>query len=256
MKTSADIYFNPATAVLIVFALGLAFLSGCATSKQSVGVPPTPAPEAKLPAAGSPERLAEYEELKGEKKSCTASWYGREFHGKPTASGETYNMFALTCAHRDYPLGTKLKVSNPSNGSEVDCIVNDRGPFVEGRDLDLSYAAAKRIGLIGPGVAPVDIEPVGRYTRYVREVKYGRLEGSTVTIQVGSFKDESNARRLKQGLEFHYGNVYIMKIAIGKVNYHRVRIGKFKNSDEALKLADTLAKEGYSVMITKFEQQI
>jgi len=165
-------------------------------------------------------------------------------------------MFALTCAHKDYPLGTKLKVSNPSNGSQVDCIVNDRGPFIEGRDLDMSYAAAKRIGLIGPGVAPVDIEPVGRYTRYVKQVKYGRIEGSTLTIQIGSFRDESNARRLKQGLELHYQDVYIMRVNIGKENYHRVRIGKFKNSGEALKLADTLAKEGYSVMITKYEQQI
>jgi rare lipoprotein A len=165
-------------------------------------------------------------------------------------------MFALTCAHRDYPLGTKVKVTNPSNKSEVDCIVNDRGPFVNGRDIDLSYAAAKRIGLIGPGVARVDIEPVGRYTRYVKEVRYGRFEGSVVTIQIGSFREEFNARRLKEGLELHYQDVYIMRAGIGKETYHRVRIGKFKDSEEALKLAETLAREGYGVLITKYEQQL
>ncbi|HTZ17904.1 MAG TPA: septal ring lytic transglycosylase RlpA family protein [Dissulfurispiraceae bacterium] len=256
MRTSAGIFFKPAPVFLVVLALGVALLSACATSRQTVGVSSAPPPETRQPAVSPADRLSEYEEIKGDKISCVASWYGREFHGRPTASGETFNMFALTCAHKDYPLGTKLKVSNPSNGSQVDCIVNDRGPFIEGRDLDMSYAAAKRIGLIGPGVAPVDIEPVGRYTRYVKQVKYGRIEGSTLTIQIGSFRDESNARRLKQGLELHYQDVYIMRVNIGKENYHRVRIGKFKNSGEALKLADTLAKEGYSVMITKYEQQI
>jgi len=125
------------------------FLAACATSKS---VAPSTA-QVLVPAV--PEevrpgehRISEFEEFKGEKKSCYASWYGREFHGKQTASGENFNMFALTCAHRDYPLGTKLRVSNPANGKEVECIVNDRGPLVTGRDIDLSYAAAKKIGLI------------------------------------------------------------------------------------------------------------
>jgi rare lipoprotein A len=197
-------------------------------------------------------RISEFEEFKGEKKSCYASWYGREFHGKQTASGENFNMFALTCAHRDYPLGTKLRVSNPANGKDVECIINDRGPLVTGRDIDLSYAAAKKIGLIGPGVAKVDVEPLGRYTRYVKEVKYGQLEGSMVTIQIGSFRDESNARRLKKGLDLHYKDVYIMQSHIGQDKYYRVRIGKFKNSGDAVQLAKTLAQEGYNVQVTRY----
>ncbi len=127
---------------------------------------------------------------------------------------------------------------------------------MSGRDIDLSYAAAKKIGLIGPGVAPVDIEPLGRYTRYVKEVRYARFQGSIVTIQIGSFREEANARRLKQGLELHYRDVYIMQANVGKDNYHRVRIGKFREGKDAQKLADTLAREGYSVLITKYEQQI
>jgi rare lipoprotein A len=261
MKTSADIYYKQIQKacsghgglVLTACSLSLIFLAACATSKSVA--PPTAqvlvpaAPEEVRPGE---HRISEFEEFKGEKKSCYASWYGREFHGKQTASGENFNMFALTCAHRDYPLGTKLRVSNPANGKEVDCIVNDRGPLVTGRDIDLSYAAAKKIGLIGPGVAKVDVEPLGRYTRYVKEVKYGQLEGSMVTIQIGSFRDESNARRLKKGLDLHYKDVYIMQSHIGQDKYYRVRIGKFKNSGDAVQLAKTLAQEGYNVQVTRY----
>ncbi|MGO9379691.1 MAG: septal ring lytic transglycosylase RlpA family protein [Dissulfurispiraceae bacterium] len=201
------------------------------------------------------QRSSEFETFKGEKKSCYASWYGREFHGKPTASGENFNMFALTCAHRDYPLGTKVRVTNPANSKEVECIVNDRGPFVNGRDIDLSYAAAKRIELIGPGVAKVDIEPLGRYVRYVKEVKYADLKGSIMTIQIGSFIDESNAIRLKNGLDLHYKDVYIMHANIGNDKYYRVRIGELKDRTDAVQLAEKLAQEGYSVLVTRYSSQ-
>ncbi len=261
MKISADIYSNPIRkarsghggGLLFACSLSLVFLAACAASKS---VAP---PMAQVPVPAAPEevrpgehRILEFEESKGEKKSCYASWYGREFHGKQTASGENFNMFALTCAHRDYPLGTKVRVSNPANGKEVECIVNDRGPLVPGRDIDLSYAAAKNIGLIGPGVAKVDVEPLGRYTRYVREVKYGQLNGSMVTIQIGSFRDESNARRLKKGLDLHYKDVYIMQSHIGQDNYYRVRIGKFKDSGDTVQLATTLSQEGYNVLVTRY----
>ena len=263
MKTSADIYCKGFNGIILIpGVLSLVFLSGCATTKQvapsvsEVTASPEQKSEVRTSEATRAGTLSEYEEVKGEKKSCMASWYGREFHGKPTASGENFNMFALTCAHRDYPLGTKIKITNSSNNKEIECIVNDRGPFVEGRDVDLSYAAAKRIGLIGPGVARVDIEPLGRYTRYVKDVRYGRLDGAMVTIQVGSFRDEANARRLKKGLEIHYKDIYIMHADVGRERYHRVRLGKFKDSSDALKVANTLAQEGYSVLITKYEQQI
>jgi rare lipoprotein A len=191
---------------VLICLLALGMLSACATDRRV-------APSAQYPAYKPTDAGREkenqtvpepgFEEVRGEKKNCIASWYGRDFHGRPTASGETFDMFALTCAHKEYPLGTKVKVTNRSNGREVDCIINDRGPFVEGRDIDLSYAAANRIGLIGPGVAPVEVEPLGRYTRYIKEVKFSRLNGSMVTIQIGSFREEANAARLRNGLELH-----------------------------------------------------
>jgi rare lipoprotein A len=90
-----------------------------------------------------------------------ASWYGREFHGRRTSSGQPFNMYAFTCAHRTYPFGTKLRITNPANGKTVHCVVNDRGPSSRDRDIDLSYAAAKKIGLTGKGAAKVRIEYSG-----------------------------------------------------------------------------------------------
>jgi len=87
-----------------------------------------------------------------------ASWYGYPHHGRLTASGQRFNMYELTAAHRTLPLGTRLRVTNLSNGRSVTVTVTDRGPFVKQRVLDLSYAAAREIGMIGPGTAPVQLE--------------------------------------------------------------------------------------------------
>jgi rare lipoprotein A len=184
-----------------------------------------------------------------------ASWYGPDFHGKPTASGEIYDMNALTCAHREYPFGTKLNVTNISNNKSVNCTVNDRGPFVSGRELDLSYAAAKEIGLIGQGTSEVRIDYIGRDTSYIKEVRYLSDKGP-FTIQVGSFKEPLNASRLKLSLDLKYTMIYITEGKINGSRFYRVRIGKFSIKEEAYKLARTLADEGYSVFIVRYEDRI
>lgn len=90
----------------------------------------------------------------------TASWYGREHHGKITASGEPFNMYAYTAAHKTLPFGTKVRVINLINGKDVVVCINDRGPFIDGRIIDLSYAAAGSIGMIESGIAQVKIEEI------------------------------------------------------------------------------------------------
>jgi rare lipoprotein A len=184
-----------------------------------------------------------------------ASWYGPDFQGRPTASGEIFDMYARTCAHKGYPFGTKLKVTNVSNNKEVNCLVNDRGPFVAGRDLDLSYAAAKEIGLIGQGIGKVRIEYMGRDISYVGGVRYTSNIGP-FAIQVGSFKEISNAERLKTALELKYNRVYITEIEIDGSRFYRVRIGKFNIRDDVYQVAKTLADEGYSVLITGYDDKI
>ncbi|HSW62796.1 MAG TPA: septal ring lytic transglycosylase RlpA family protein [Dissulfurispiraceae bacterium] len=220
-------------------------LAGCGSSKHE-----------RRPASHPMDRdfrAPSVEEYRGEQKLVYASWYGKDFHGRPTASGEPFDMHALTCAHREYPFGTLLRVGNPRTGREVDCTINDRGPFIAGRDLDMSYGAARRVDLIGPGVAQVSIEPVGRDLRYIKTVKYSGSAAGTVTIQTGSFREVENARRLKLGLEFHYNNVYITEAVVNGQTFYRVRIGKFASRSEARQAGLRLANEGYEVLIATYE---
>jgi len=182
----------------------------------------------------------------------TASWYGPEFHGRPTSSGEIFNMYDMTAAHKEFPFGTKLRVTNLKNNKSVVVTVNDRGPFIYGRDLDLSYAAAREIGLIEPGVERVKIEYLGRDMRYVKVVGFAPLVGvGPFTIQVGSFTEKSNAHRLKQGLELRYRDVYITTVYLNGQRFYRVRIGTFDDSGSAYSFAKTLVEEGYNTLITK-----
>ena len=164
-------------------------------------------------------------------------------------------MYAFTCAHREYPFGTELKVTNVSNNKNTRCIVNDRGPFVDGRDLDLSYAAAKAIDLIGPGTCRVKVEYLGRDTSYIKEVRYLSNNGP-FTVQVGSFREISNALRLKMALELKYRNVYLTEADINGARFYRVRIGRFDVRGEGYDFAKILADEGYSVFIATCDDAV
>jgi rare lipoprotein A len=257
-RISAGTSYNVQQALRVgLLAVSFALLASC-SGRYAVSTDALPAKPvnktAEMPSVQE-RRPQPLQEAKGERRAAVASWYGPDFHGKPTSSGELFNMYALTCAHREYPFGTRLHVINAKNNKEVECIVNDRGPFVAGRDLDLSFAAAKKIDLIGPGTSTVLIEPAGRDMRYVKYVKY-EAHGSTATIQIGAFKDESNAKRLKIALELRYSGVYIMTTDKSGVKYYRVRIGKFASGSEAAAVGKTLADEGYNVLITRYEQQI
>ena len=181
-----------------------------------------------------------------------ASWYGPEFHGRPTASGETFDMHAMTCAHKEYPFGTRLRVTNTVNGKSVECIVNDRGPFVKGRDIDLSLAAARKIDLIGSGTAPVVVEVNGRDASYIRTVKVqSNGKKGPFAIQVGSFSDSINAVRLKSALRLDYANVYIQETFVDGTTFYRVRIGNFDQLNAAMDTAGKLGQEGYPALVLK-----
>ncbi|OGW30084.1 MAG: hypothetical protein A2X59_04765 [Nitrospirae bacterium GWC2_42_7] len=188
---------------------------------------------------------------------AVASWYGKDFHGKQTSSGEIYNMYSNTCAHKEYPFGTKLKVTHTTNNKAVTCTVNDRGPFIEGRDIDLSYAAAKDIGLIGPGVSTVLLEVEGRDNKYIRRIKVQSDEKTgPFTIQIGSFTEGANAVRLKAGLDLKYNNSYIQEVEINGAKYFRVRIGNYEDFNSALTIAEELGQVGYESIIMKAEVKI
>jgi len=158
-----------------------------------------------------------------------ASWYGHPYHGRRAASGEIYNMYAMTAAHRTLPFGTEVRVHDLENGRDVDVRINDRGPFVEGRIIDLSYAAAQAMGM--PGIARVRLEIMG----------LGLTSGPAVfAVQVGSFRDPANAERLKALIEPSYGPVVIQSFDRGDGLFYRVRVGHESTEDAANQLAAQL----------------
>jgi rare lipoprotein A len=181
----------------------------------------------------------EKRELKGVQYGI-ASWYGKDFHGKPTSSGEIYDMYQLTCAHNTFPLGTMVMVTNMENGKAVELKVNDRGPFVKDRIIDLSYAAAQIIGMYEKGTAYVKVEIISPLIEQIQRF----------TLQVGSFVDEVNARRLADQLRGSFENVYVTTVETLTQKYHRVRVGQFDTREEALSTAEKLSQMGFNVLVT------
>ncbi len=185
----------------------------------------------------------------------TASWYGPDFHGKLTASGERYDMDAMTAAHKTLPFGTRLRVTRISNKKSVLVTVTDRGPFVKGRGLDLSRAAAKRLDMLGPGTARVRLKVLGRDMKYVKYIKtdaYPALKGP-FTVQVASFTERFNAVHLQKGLQLYYKGTYVSKAKVGRRKFYRVRVGKFRSRDKADKQARKLAKDGYAAAVVPYK---
>lgn len=187
----------------------------------------------------------------GYSKVGYASWYGKNFHGRPTSSGETYNMYAYTAAHKTLPLGTYCLVENLENGKKTIVRINDRGPFVKNRIIDLSYTAAKAIGLIGPGVAKVRVTALGEGTK----TRVGRpphfkhvpdLQHGNFYIQVGAFKNKKNAIRLKKRLSRQYARVIILKRWTPQGLLYRVQIFGGTSLNQAKSLEYKLEKSGFS----------
>jgi rare lipoprotein A len=158
-----------------------------------------------------------------------ASWYGHPYHGRRAASGEIYNMYDMTAAHRTLPFGTQVRVHDLENGRDVTVRVNDRGPFVEGRIIDLSYAAAQAMGM--PGIAMVRLEILG----------FGSTaEPGIFAVQVGAFRDPANAGRLKALIEASFGPVVIQSFDRGDGLFYRVRVGHESTKSAADDLAEKL----------------
>lgn len=180
-----------------------------------------------------------------------ASWYGKKFHGRKTANGEIYNMYAMTAAHKTLPMGTHVRVHNLQNGQNTVVRINDRGPFVRGRIIDLSYNAAKKIGIVGPGTAPVEIVALGsavaKKTSSGSSHTYQPLDYNqgNFTFQVGAFKNRDNAVRLKNKLSRTYDHTHISTYDNGNEIFYRVRLGKCITLQQALEYENHLMQSGF-----------
>jgi rare lipoprotein A len=212
--------------VLIAAILfGLA-ATGCGKKKHARAPLPPPAPvrvnpgaattPAPRPPASAPPAAPATSELYG-----IASWYGHPYHGRRTSSGEVYDMNDMTAAHKTLALGTRVEVTNVENGKQVEVRINDRGPFVEGRIIDLSYAAAKVI------------EMVGRGTAWVRLQVLGEPEPLKYRVQAGAFRERANAERLQASLAARYSPVTIQE----DDGMYRVLVGEGQTEERAKEIA-------------------
>lgn len=161
-----------------------------------------------------------------------ASWYGKDFHGKKTANGERYDMYGMTAAHKLLPFNTKVKVTNKRNGKSIIVRINDRGPFVANRIIDLTRTGAEKIDMIAQGTAPVVIETLGA----VPGLQAGDLKGSFY-VQVGAFANESNAKRLVAKLRSEGGG---RSVYVDEIQLWRVQAGPFQSLVEAERASESM----------------
>ena len=202
---------------------------GCAVPPSKVRLP-------QIPPQSSPSN--------GVSQTGIASWYGPGFHGRATASGEVYNQNELTAAHQTLPLGTRVMVTNLENGSATEVLVNDRGPFAKGRIIDLSYAAAQSIHMVGPGTALVRLDVIDS------PLPIDSIRSSLdYTLQIGSFSQLENAQQLRERLAKSFADVRISPLQSRATTYYRVHLGSFSNRAAAEEQARQVSQAGYSVVI-------
>jgi rare lipoprotein A len=185
----------------------------------------------------------------GDTLSGRASWYGNEFHGKSTCSGEGYDMYAMTAAHKTLPMNTVVRVTNLENNQQTVVRINDRGPFVESRIIDLSYAAAKEINIIGNGSASVKLEVLGFEPAVARTIDYTAMSSgpkqeviTSFAVQIGAFANINGAMETqKKYANFHGYSAIIKDSLYNNDKLFRVWLRGFRSEAEA---RDFIAK-GY-----------
>lgn len=214
----------------LVVGLLLLAAGGCA-HRQTAKIParnPFPVPAPRPAVEGQPPAPGEYVE------DGVASWYGIPFNGHRTSNGEIYDMYQFTAAHRTLPFGAIVRVRNQLNGKETEVRINDRGPFVANRIIDLSLAAAQAIEMVGTGTAPVRIEVIAG----------PNPEEGFFAVQVGAFLLEENAQRLKAQLAAQFSPVSIATYDLPSGIFYRVRVGRLPSEDAARQLARQLHSAG------------
>lgn len=211
-----------------------------------------------------------YEVLKtarGYKQRGVASWYGTKFHGKATSSGEPYDMYAMTAAHKTLPIPSYAKVTNLENGNSVVVRINDRGPFHDNRLIDLSYAAATKLGIVKAGTGVVEVSAITgdeandttaelSQGRFIKTYGYPNINSqsgannyseSNVYVQVGAFSDRENVYRLLRRLmDFGLNEVHISRASSVKSTIYQVRIGPLASVKDADRMSEVLTNLGFT----------
>jgi rare lipoprotein A len=221
---SSRIHLFFRTSVPIVLA---ALMGACAELEV-----PDLAVDAGAPPASTQDRFY--------RETGIAGWYGKELHGKKTASGEVFDMHAISAAHRTLPLGTMIRVTNLENFKSVKLRITDRGPFVRTRIMDLSQGAAKELGFIAQGSARVKIETI----EAVRDT-------APYTVLAAVFTEQENARFLKVRLNKRFEIVSIVPFETNIVTYYRVWVGSYASEERAEQVAGKLTLEGLEPIVAR-----
>jgi len=230
-----------------VLLLSLVFLVGCSHKPVSVAVPEAPPPaqaqpsESESRSAGT-QTNAEQPEFPLDAKPLwsetgIASWYGTPYHNRRASNGEVYDMHAMTAAHRTLPLGTIVRVTDLKTGSSALVRITDRGPFIEGRVIDLSQSAAQKIGIVQRGTAEVRID--------VLKTPSPMTSGGRWAVQIGAFEREKAARELAANLSRRYrtANVLTFNSPVGDW-WVRIRVKDDLRARAEQVLHDTTTNEG------------
>jgi rare lipoprotein A len=203
------------------------------------------------------QRYQPLRDHKGFTQEGIASWYGKKFHGRPTSNGEIYDMYAMTAAHKTLPLGVEVRVTNRRNGKSTVVRVNDRGPFVTGRIIDLSYSAAKQLDVVEQGTAPVEIVALGYPLHQGGKLTYSApldYDAGSFAVQVGAFSQGDNAKRLAQSLKPRYGRAEVHFSEAEGRRLYRVRVGDFHSLNLAESAKEELRNNGFSgAFVVAFE---
>ena len=242
--------------LFFLFMISIILFISCARERAYVRIPPS---EVKVEGAVDSylvngERYYPLPDSLGFIETGKASWYGKDFHGRPTSSGETFDMYKKTAAHKTLPIGTYVKVINLKNDRPTIVRINDRGPFVKGRIIDLSYSAAKEIDMDASGTADVKIIALGKEIGELRS-KDGSIplldikdfETGEFTVQVGSFKEKNNAINLAERLKVIFDYVNIMEyIDTDNRIFFRLHVSKSSTLAKAEEMEKRLKDMGFT----------
>jgi rare lipoprotein A len=224
----------------------LAVISACAGREVPLASPSVTAPALiAAPAAVPVSAPAPALQPKSKPKNIysetgIAAWYGKDLHGKKTASGEVFDMYGLSAAHRTLPFGTVVNVTNLDNFKSIEVRINDRGPFLKSRFLDLSYGAAKALGFVSLGTARIRIETLDAVRGPVQ-----------YTVQAAVFNEEENARMLKERLDTKFEVVNIVPFDTNIARFYRVQVGSYTSEVRAEHVAGKLMLEGLEPIVLR-----